>query len=345
MLPTVSIVVPARNEEKVIGNCLDSLSSIDYPKGKLEIVVLIDGSEDKTEEIAKKYKGVKVIVSDPKSCKGEAINSVLDLLKGEIIGIYDADCIIEKDCIKNAVKHFSNKKTIAVCGSLKSYNKDQNLITKALSIETCLSSFIEHLFQKNGSRPLFMGKNSFIRKEVLKNIGGFDTVSLLEDADLTFKLRKYKYRVVFEPTAVTWHEEPSSVKSFMKQRLRWARGIIILKKKYKSTKDFINLGFHGVYFYSTPMTLFLITLFFIFMYFNIHFIFFIPFLALILLNVYIFIKSHLFYKKPVKDLLFLPIFFILTLLQIFIFFKAWYYNILGKDLEWYKSDRTGLILS
>ena len=133
MLPTVSLIVPARNEEKNIRNCIESLLNLDYPKDKLEIIVSIDGSVDKTLEICKEYEPkIKVIESYPKKCKAEAINEVLPITKGEIIGIFDADCIVDKDCLKNIVKNFSKSNISGVCGAIKTYNKNC-LFSKTLS--------------------------------------------------------------------------------------------------------------------------------------------------------------------------------------------------------------------
>src|SRR3989344_8217841 len=107
-LPSVTVVIPARNEEKTIGNCLKSILEADYPKEKLEILVAIDGCKDRTEEIARSFKNVNVVAGEPKTSKAAALNSAWPKARGEIVAIFDSDCIVTKDCIREAVKHFSN---------------------------------------------------------------------------------------------------------------------------------------------------------------------------------------------------------------------------------------------
>jgi cellulose synthase/poly-beta-1,6-N-acetylglucosamine synthase-like glycosyltransferase len=120
MLPSISLIVPAKNEEKVIGKCLDSLLDLDYPRKKLEIIVSVDGSTDNTVKICRKYgRRIKVIESEPKSCKAAALNEVIPKARGEIIGIYDADCIVDRNCLKEVAKNFENNETAGVCGNLK----------------------------------------------------------------------------------------------------------------------------------------------------------------------------------------------------------------------------------
>jgi len=347
MLPDISLLVPARNEEKVIGNCIDSLLNLDYPKNKLEIIVSIDGSTDKTLEICKKYGNkVKVIESNPKNCKAEALNEVISIAKGDVIGIYDADCIVKRDSLKKVAKHFSNKDIAGVSCALKSSNKNQNILTRTLSIETCFMSFAEHFLHSKGINSIFFGRNMFIRKSILEKIGKFDETTYMEDGELNIKLRRLGYKIVFEPKAIAWTEEPSSIKSFIRQRRRWSRGFIRLTKKYpyESFRNFISDTLHGIPFYISPLGVISIISLIFLLFFNLPLIFISPLLALFLFYFYLLVRSRLFFKESLKDLILVPLFFIIDNLFIVIMLKSWYDEKTNKEMKWFRADRSGLVL-
>ncbi|MBN2203259.1 MAG: glycosyltransferase [Candidatus Aenigmarchaeota archaeon] len=332
----MSLIVPARNEEKVIGKCLKSILSLSYPKEKMEIIVAIDGSNDKTEKISKSFgKRVRVINSCPKKCKGDAINNVLPKCKGKIIGIYDADCIVDKNCLKEAVRHFEDDNVAGVCGNLKSHNKNQSLVARSLSLETNFISFFEYFLNGLGANSHFSGKNMFIRKDVLKKVGGFDTLTFIEDIEMSLKLKDKGYRTVFEPNAIAWNEEPVSVSSFVKQRMRWARGSIrMLKYKRRKGKKLLSDLMHGVYFYTPPFGLITATVLAIFLYFGLPLFLTAPVLGLFIFTMSLIVLSRIKMKEPLRDLAYLPVWFILSNIQLVLIFKAIIDEKLGKGISW-----------
>ena len=336
MLPSVSLIVPARNEEKVVGKCIKSLLDLRYPKDKLEIIAAIDGSSDKTFEICKSFgRRIRVIKSSPKSCKGDALNNVLPKTKGEIIGIYDADCIVDRNCLRKVVKHFSDKKVAGVCGNLKSHNKDQSIIAKSLALETNFISFIEYFLNGLGANTHFFGKNMFIRKDALMKVGGFDTQTLVEDIEMSLKMKEHGYKTVFEPDAIAWNEEPPSFKSFFKQRIRWARGSIrMLKYKRRAGKKFLSDLMHGVYFYVPPFGLITATILAIFLYFSLPLFLTAPILGLFLFTMSLLVYSRIKFKEPMRDLLYLPVWFFLSNIHLILLFKASIDEKLNRPISW-----------
>ncbi|NIM47040.1 MAG: glycosyltransferase [Candidatus Aenigmarchaeota archaeon] len=342
MLPSVSAIVPAKNEEKVIENCIKSLLNSNYPKDKLEIIVSIDGSTDKTLEICKKYEPrIKVIESKPKKCKAEALNEVLHIANGEIVAIYDADCIVDKNCLKKAVKHFSDKKIAAVAGTIRSYNKNKSLVARAISLETSFTSFIEYFLSSLGANTHFLGKNIFIRKKILEKISGFDTFTFIEDIEMSIRMKKYNYKTVFEPHAITWQEEPISIKSFLKQRLRWARGTVrlIKFKRRRGLRNILSDGMHGIYFYFPPFGLITATILAIVFYLQLPYIIVLPFLGLFIFNMILLIYSRIFFKESLRDLLALPVWFILSNIHLFLIIKSWIDENKNKEFMWYRVER------
>jgi cellulose synthase/poly-beta-1,6-N-acetylglucosamine synthase-like glycosyltransferase len=347
MLPTVSIVVPAKNEEKVIENCIKSLVNLDYPKDKLQIVTVIDKSEDKTLEICKKFKNrIKIIQPNP-PCrnKAEAIDRAIPYLKGEIIGLFDADCVVDKHCLKEVIKNFSDEKIAAVNGALLSSNKKQNLITRALSIETCLISYTEYFFNRYVSKnSVFLGRNMFIRKNIFVSVGGFDATEFSEDNELALRLKGMGYRIVFEHKAIAWNEENSTLRSFVKQRIRWYRAFIktLRKKPYKSLKDHAYDLFHRIYFHIAPLVIAILLFYSIFSWLSIPLILLTPLIILFLFCMFMVVRSKMFYKEPLSDLIYFPVFFILNFIQTLLYFKAVYDEKEKRKLLW-THERSGII--
>ena len=217
MLPKVSVIVAAKNEEKVIENSIKSLLKVNYPKDRIEIIVSTDkNNTDKTVEVCKKYEPkIKVIITKLTHCKAEAVNAVLPKVKGNIVAIFDADSIVEKNCIINAVKNFSDNKVIGVMGSVRFYNPDQNIFTKLLTVETNLTQFQEYVFSRFGLNVNFLGRNMYIRKDILRKIGGFDEYSFLEDIELSTRMRRKGYKVVLESNAIIHEECPDSIRDIL----------------------------------------------------------------------------------------------------------------------------------
>lgn len=336
MLPSISIVVPARNEEKVIGKCLDSMLELDYPKDKLEIVVAIDGSADSTLEICKNYGDkIKVIQASPKKCKGDALNNVIPQTSGEIIGVYDADCIVDKDCLTHIIKHFSDEEIAAVSGNLRSHNKDDSIVAKALSLETSFITFVEHFLSQFGANPHFYGKNMFIRKSVLENVGYFDTDTLIEDGELSVRLKKYRYKVVSEPKAMTWHEEPNSFRAFTNQRVRWTRGVVKLTlTKSRGGIGFISDAMHLIYFYLPQVSMLTLIFMILSSMFSSLWPVTLSLFSLFLVGMTFLVYSRVKTGEPLKELVYVPVWFSLSVLHLFLLIKSLMDEALETPFSW-----------
>ena len=122
-LPVVSIIIPAYNEEKVIGACLDSIASLDYPKELLEVIVIDDGSTDRTAGIIAGYRSVKVIKGLHKG-PSAARNLALKQAKGEYVAFTDADCVVFPEWLKRLLKGFISE-DVAGVGGIQVAAKDE----------------------------------------------------------------------------------------------------------------------------------------------------------------------------------------------------------------------------
>lgn len=247
--PFVSVLVPAHNEGKVIEKTAKSLLAFDYPKDKYEIMIINDNSSDNSAEIlsdiSNEFKDRNFIVINTDKTNGgkgksNALNIGFERSKGEIIAVYDADNTPEKNALKYLVSTLVKDNSLgAVIGKFRCRNKEVNLLTKFINIETLTFQWMAQA----GRWKLFNlctipGTNFVIRRSILEEINGWDTKAITEDTELSFRIYRMGYKIKFMPLAVTWEQEPQTLKVWFKQRSRWAKGnIYVVLKNFKYLFD------------------------------------------------------------------------------------------------------------
>jgi len=230
-LPFISIIVPVKNGEKVLPRLVSSLLSLDYPKDGMETILVEDGSHDNSYNIcleyARKYPNlIKVLHRDESKGKPDALNFALKHASGDILAFFDVDSIVERDSLKRAVKLLSEPDVAAVQQRTTSLNHNQNILTRLIYIEETCSSII---LEGRNALKLFVpltGSCMFIKKEVIEKVGGWSTESLTEDAELSMRLLKEGFIIVYDKEVGAYQEAPASLRNFIKQRMRWYRGLI-----------------------------------------------------------------------------------------------------------------------
>ncbi|MFD0871030.1 Poly-beta-1,6-N-acetyl-D-glucosamine synthase [Chlamydia abortus] len=239
-LPKVSILIPAHNEEVVIERTLKAMIRLEYPKEKLEIVVINDNSSDRTGEIADryaaKYPSVKVVHTKPPHAgkgKSGALNQGLKHSTGDIIVVYDADNTPERKAVYYLVLAMLNDpKAGVVVGKFRVVNAAHNLLTRFINIETICFQWMAQAGRFNWFKVTTIpGTNFAIRRSLIEQLGGWDEKALAEDTELTIRVYNSGYYIRFFPAAITWEQEPETWKVWWKQRTRWARGnqYVVLK--------------------------------------------------------------------------------------------------------------------
>jgi len=233
-LPLVSILIPARNEALVIEGLLEQLARQDYPQEKMEIIVVNDGSSDATGEIVKNWKHknrvnlklVDIPFEESGRGKGAALNRGLKFAQGEIVAVYDADNLPEKDSLRQLVLELiSHPRLAAVTGLFRAYNRHRNLLTRLINLESIAFQWIIQAGRNFFLKIAFLaGTNYVIRREILETLQGWDEKALTEDTELTLRIYELGLRVKFLPSAVTWEQEPEKLVTWIRQRTRWARG-------------------------------------------------------------------------------------------------------------------------
>jgi len=237
-LPTFSITVPVKNEEKVIGRLLDSLLRLDYPPKKREIIIVEDGSTDKTKEICMEYtrrypNDIKFFHRSTSNGKPSALNHALKHSKGEIVAVFDADTVIERDVLLRAAQYFKDSSVAAVQGRTCSINADENMLTKFLSYEEAVR-FEAYVRGKDvlGLYIPLSGSCQFIRKEALEKVCGWKEDSLSEDLEASLGLIEKGYRIKYASDVRSWQENPANLDQLMRQRTRWFRGCMEVALRY-----------------------------------------------------------------------------------------------------------------
>jgi cellulose synthase/poly-beta-1,6-N-acetylglucosamine synthase-like glycosyltransferase/peptidoglycan/xylan/chitin deacetylase (PgdA/CDA1 family) len=224
--PTVSVLVPAFNEGRVIGRTLEHLLASDYPG--LEIVVIDDGSTDGTETVVASFLTDQRVryLREENGGKGAALNTGIRESSGEIVVAMDADTLFERTTISRLVRRFADPRVGAVAGNIKVGNR-RGLLTQWQSLEYVVGINLDkRCFDVLNCVTVVSGAVGGWRRTALKHVGGFSPETLAEDMDLTLSVRRAGYRIVFEPTAVAWTEAPATVASLAKQRLRWTFGTL-----------------------------------------------------------------------------------------------------------------------
>ncbi|KUF34176.1 MULTISPECIES: glycosyltransferase family 2 protein [Lysinibacillus] len=239
-VPSVSIFIPAHNEALVIDQTLRAMSRLYYPKDQLEVIVINDNSSDETgaiaEQYAKKFPFIRVIETvEPNKGKGKssALNSALADSTGDIVVVYDADNTPERMAVWYLVMGLINDpKAAATVGKFRVINAAETWLTRFINIETiCFQWMAQGGRWKWFKVATIPGTNFAIRRTVLEQLGGWDVKALAEDTELTIRVYNLGYHIRFFPKAITWEQEPETLKVWWKQRTRWARGnqYVVLK--------------------------------------------------------------------------------------------------------------------
>lgn len=244
--PPVSVVVPAYNEEASIEASVRSLLDSDYA-GSIEVLVVDDGSKDRTAEIVRSLNlpGVRLI-RKPNGGKASALNRGIAEATTDFVVLVDGDTIFQRDTIRHLIGPLSDPSVGAVSGYPKVANR-KGLLGRWQHVEYVVGCSLERrAFEALGCIYTIPGAIGAFRKKAVIEQGGMSTDTLAEDSDITVALARAGWRIVFEDRAVAWTEVPSSLYQLWKQRYRWCFGIFQVMWKHKgSVFDHGRAGWYG----------------------------------------------------------------------------------------------------
>ncbi|MFS0724432.1 glycosyltransferase family 2 protein [Paenibacillus sp. 1P07SE] len=233
--PTVTVIVPAHNEELVIAATAEHILLLNYPPEKVQVIIVADNCSDDTagklRTLMQKesYRHRDLFIMERKGTGGKsgALNDALEHAKNEWICIFDADAAPERNALFFLMHKAAEdpERYGAVFGRNKARNREQNFLSKCINLELVTAQRIYHtglweLF-KLGTIP---GTNFIIKTSLIREIGGWDVTAITEDTAISFEILKRDQLIALAPQAEAYQQEPEQLKVYMKQRERWAKG-------------------------------------------------------------------------------------------------------------------------
>lgn len=240
----IAVLIPARNESKVIGQLLNSINNQTYPKEHFGVHIIIKESNDPTIELAKEVNG-RIHIASNQTCKGDALDVCLKQLLSENPDQYDAYLIIDADCVltdtfleemNNALA--SGKQVIQGKKIVKNYhikNKKANSLSSSCNglIWTIIDDMGNRFKADNNITQMTIGTGLMLRSDVIKMLGGWPyKKTLTEDIELMFDCMVKKISTFYYSYAVLYMEESTSLKVTNKRRTRWLTGVVDSKRLY-----------------------------------------------------------------------------------------------------------------
>jgi GT2 family glycosyltransferase len=254
--PWVSVIVPAYNEGPVLANCVRSLVTGSYDR--VEIVIVDDGSTDDTPAVtawlAATYPQVRAIRQE-NAGKGAALNRGIAAASGEILLFVDADGIFGTDTVAEMLRGFDDPRVGAVCGDDRPVNLDRVQTRLMAVLSHAGTGLVRRALTMLGCLPIVSGNVGAFPRHVIDTVGGFDESTVGEDLELTWRVHRAGYRVVFRPRALVYAESPSTLRTLWRQRVRWARGLLQTMRKHHDMIGNPRYGVFGVYLVVNTLTM------------------------------------------------------------------------------------------
>lgn len=239
--PPVSILIPAHNEELVIADTLDAMLALDYPPEKMEVIVVNDGSTDRTKEIIESFaaRDARIVLFDVPQGEGgkgksRALNLGVKRANAEFIAIYDADNTPDRSALRYLIAQMLLHDELgAVIGKFRTINKKRSLVTRFINIETLsFQSILQAGRWKMLGITTLPGTNYVIRKKIIEEMGGWDEDAITEDSEMSVRMYMHDWKIKTIPYAVTYEQEPETWRVWWRQRLRWVRGNNYVARKF-----------------------------------------------------------------------------------------------------------------
>jgi len=233
--PTVTILVPCWNKAKTLSATIHSLLELQYPKKKLAIAIIDDGSTDGTFEAAQEFANhpqVKIFTKKNEGSKYAALNFGLEHTTGELVGCLDADSFVAKDALLEVVKKFESDPDIMAVTPAMRVERPRNPLELMQAVEYLFGVFYRKMFDNLKAITVLPGPFSIYRREVFAKIGGFRHAHHTEDMEMAFRMHKNGLLIANAHTALVSTKVPSNLGGLVRQRIRWSRGFLENARDY-----------------------------------------------------------------------------------------------------------------
>lgn len=240
--PKISVIIPARNEEVGITRSIESLLNNTYPL--IEIIVVNDGSTDRTEAVVRDYlkkvneKGIRPGITfkyilGAGGGKGAALNSGVQQVTGKIIATMDADSVFDKNALTNLAVYFSDPSIDAVVGNVR-ISTNKTLVGHLQLLEYLFGFYFKRAHAVMDAEYVFGGACSAFRRDIFTKLGLFSTTNKTEDIEMSMRARYNGLQCAFAEDVLCFTEGASTVIGLINQRLRWKKGRLDTFVKYRS---------------------------------------------------------------------------------------------------------------
>ena len=226
--PKVSILVPAKNEEQVIGRLVENLCTLDYPD--YEVWVIDDRGTDRTLEILQEYQKqypqlhVHLRELESKPGKSAALNEILPQTNGALIAVFDADAQIDSSFFRQTVPVFEARNVGALQVRKAISNASENFWTQGQAVEMMLDAYFQSARLAVGGAAELRGNGQLIRRTALEAIGNWNEETITDDLDQTLRLHMAGWDIAFVDSPPVYEEGVTAWKGLWRQRSRWAEG-------------------------------------------------------------------------------------------------------------------------
>jgi len=225
--PSVAVIVPCWNEAATIAATCESLLALDYPKDKLEIILVDDGSTDATPKAMARFAENPLvrIVRKENGGKHTALNAGIALTSADLIGCLDADSFVEPDALREIVACFDDPKIVATTAAMSIHNPG-NILQHMQNAEYSFGITLRHTFASLNGLYVTPGPFSFYRRDVVEKLGGFSYGHQTEDMEMALRIQHAGYGIENAPRARVYTKAPATIGGLIKQRTRWISGFL-----------------------------------------------------------------------------------------------------------------------
>lgn len=242
--PSVSVVIPAYNEEKGIAATIKSVLDLDYPGEKIRIIVVNDGSSDGTkkviESVIAKNPGRKIVLMNQKNQgKARSLNNALKRINSDLFACLDADSEVGKDTLAKMVEIYQeNDEKLAIVTPAMKVKKPVRFLQKLQRVEYLAAILVNKTMNYLNCIYVAPGPFSLYRTSIIKKLGGFDEHNLTEDQEIAYRVQFHHYKIRQCFNGYTYTNTPKTTIALYRQRNRWLKGSFTNLFKYR--KIFLN---------------------------------------------------------------------------------------------------------
>lgn len=233
-LPAVSVLLPVYNEKLVVAKLIEAVTALDYPRERLEILVLDDSTDETSKIVAKNVdaaqaRGINIRYvrrKDRIGYKAGNLNFGLGLAHGDFIAIFDADCLPPADFLRRVMPYFADEQVGFLQTGVAYANADKTFLTRFQAIEAGHKDEVTSGLASDGCMASLTGSSCVWRRSCIEVVGGISSETITEDVDLGYRAQLRDWKYVFAPQVVSLAEVPETIGAFRIQRHRWAYGLV-----------------------------------------------------------------------------------------------------------------------